>query len=452
MIRKILSGLTALVLFAGAGMPAPAYTVQYHDELGILARRWLTNPIVVAFSTSLNSPPANIKSGSDLIGAAHRALQHWASAANIQFVETVSTVQTVSPPNAGDGVNLITVASDNAALFAGSDSPGRTRVFYDSGGAIVEADIALNPHQLFSSDGTFGTYDLEATLTHEVGHLLGLEHSAVIGATMQPRQAKNGLYGLPAFTQRTLSEDDCAGVRALYGSSGEIGSISGRLLINRVGLSGATSLSVTVFAEDLQTGKVVAGSIVSSAGDYKVGGLRPGAYRLIAQSVNNSLTASDTAATQESDNATSATGLLVRTFEISRAPLIVKSGADSNALAVFLFPNDPPPTIHPRLIGLNGELSTIALPIEAGKTFTIYVGGEGVDQIGATDISISSPFIKVLPDTLSLQEFGTPYPVISFEVAVAPSAPAGDYSIRLRASTGEIAFLPGVITIDLEGP
>src|SRR5438094_1692902 len=215
MMRKAISVLTTMVLIVGASLPATAYSLHYHDASRIVARRWLRNPIIIAFSRSLNSPPPNVKVGSDVSGAARRALQHWAAAANIQFLETSSSDTSISPANAGDGVSLITVSTDNLAAFGSSNSPGRTRVFYDSGGAIVEADIALNPAEIFSSDGTAGTYDLESTFTHEVGHLLGLEHSAILGATMQPRQAMNGLYNLPAFTQRTLSEDDIAGARAL---------------------------------------------------------------------------------------------------------------------------------------------------------------------------------------------------------------------------------------------
>src|SRR5207237_7939712 len=114
--------------------------------------------------------------------------------------------------------------------FGSSENPGRTRLFYDSGGAIVEADIALNPAVEFSSDGTPGTYDLESTFTHEMGHLIGLEHSAILGATMQPRQAMNGLYDLPAITQRSLSEDDIAGARTVNGSRAGTGSILRSLL------------------------------------------------------------------------------------------------------------------------------------------------------------------------------------------------------------------------------
>ena len=236
MIRRSLSFIIITSVFLAARpQPSQAYTLQYRDSSGILARRWLTNPILISFSTSLAAPPANIKVGSDVIETARHALRHWSAASNVRFIELTSQVQAISPPNSGDGINLITVSTDSEPLFGSSDNPALTRVFYDSSGAIVEADIALNPHELFSTDGTSGTYDLESTLTHEIGHLIGLDHSAVIAATMQPRQAKNGMYGLPAFTQRTLSNDDKIAARSLYGPRNGTGSISGKLITSSGG-------------------------------------------------------------------------------------------------------------------------------------------------------------------------------------------------------------------------
>src|SRR6267154_3710150 len=296
MTRKILSAIVSLLALVSAQAPLRAYTLQYRDGSGILARRWLTRPIIVAFSSSLSSPPSNIKAGSDVMGAARRALESWSNVADIQFLETRSTAQTVSPANAGDRINLITVSAENAAQFGSSEAPGRTRVFSDSGGAIIEADIALNPNELFSSDGTSGTYDLESTFAHEVGHLLGLEHSAVIGATMQPRQAQNGLYGLPAFTQRTLAADDAAGARALYGSQAGMGSISGRLIATSVAGSSKPIFGAHVFAEDALTGRLIAGSVTLASGEYRIDALAPGRYRLIGQSLDGPVAAADIAA------------------------------------------------------------------------------------------------------------------------------------------------------------
>lgn len=54
--------------------------------------------------------------------------------------------------------------------------------------------------------------DLQNTITHEAGHLLGLGHSTVSGATMQPQ----AIGGLTAETsKRTLAQDDKDGYCAL---------------------------------------------------------------------------------------------------------------------------------------------------------------------------------------------------------------------------------------------
>jgi hypothetical protein len=450
MTRKLLSAITALAILTLGQAPARAYTVQYRDNAGIVARRWLRRPIIIAFSTSLSAPPPNIKSGSDVIGAARRALERWAGVANIRFFETRSSAQAISPPNAGDGVNLITVSAENAAAFGTSETPGRTRVFYDSGGAIVEADIALNPTQTFSTDGTFGTYDLESTFTHEVGHLLGLEHSAIIGATMQPRQARNGVYGLPAFTQRTLSADDSAGARSLYGSKAGTGSLSGRLIGNGPAGQWQAIFGGHVFAEDILTGRVVAGSITLASGDFRLSAIAAGHYRLIGQSLDGPVTAADIASAGGSYSGLAETKPAFRSFVgDGSASQSVSVGSEVTSLG-FIRLSTPPPTLQPRVVGMNGELSTTALPLEPGETATVYVGGDGLDQILANGISVNSPFINVDPTSLAAEEFDTPYPVISFEITVAPNAPPGEYSIRLQSPSGEFAYLAGVLTIDRE--
>ena len=287
--------VASVAIFLG-GDPGGRLEIRDSSEIEPAAQttrriRWPKKTIEVSLSTSLMTPGSHIKPDSDVIGAARRALARWASLASINFVVSWSGATSISPSDAGDGISLITIADtvDNEA-FNSDSTAGRTRVFYDpETGAIAEADVSINPRPRteegteiqFSTDGTPGTYDLEATFTHEIGHLLGLDHSAVLGSTMQGRQAFNGTFGLPALTERTLSEDDRQKIRSLYGPKLKLGRIEGKLADNRtpgvlVPLSG-----VNVWAESLTTGKVVASDVSTDDVSYTMEGLAAGQYRVL---------------------------------------------------------------------------------------------------------------------------------------------------------------------------
>jgi matrixin len=444
MLRKSAASAVVSIALIATTLPS-ALAVTTIEPVGYGAHRWLRNPIIVSLSTSIGSPPANIKKGTDVRAAAERALQSWSAAAGIQFLETTTSNEKISPATDGDGVSLITVSVVNASEFAESDAPARTRVFFDSGGTITEADIALNPAALFSDDGTFGTFDLESTLAHEVGHLLGLTHSAVIGATMQPRQAKNGVYGLTAFTQRTLSAVDVTAVRALYSEQATYASISGRLSTNISGRS-RSILGAQLFAEDVATGGVTASSISSAAGAYRVDGLSAGVYRVFAQPLDGAVAADEISNGPQSLMETTP---LFRSFVASNKSLSQSLNVSANSdlkLSFFIFSHTP--ALKPQLIGMNGELSTAPLPLRPGEAVTIYVAGEGVDDVALDGISISSPLISIVPGSLREAKFDTPFPVMSFDIAIAHTIQSGEYTIRLQTTKGELAFLPGAITID----
>jgi hypothetical protein len=420
---------------------------ESREAVGSAAHRWVRNPLIVSFSSSLSSPPPNIKSGSDVVGALRRAFQSWGTVADVQFFETASNAERISPPAEGDGINLISISNANASLFESSDAPARTRVFHDSGGAIVEADIALNPATQFSTDGTVGTYDLESTFAHEIGHLLGLEHSAVIGATMQPRQAKNGTYDRPAFSQRTLSDDDVTQARSRYGPAGA--SIAGRAMTNISGRARAI-FGAHFFAEDVASGRVVASSVSSASGQYRIEGLRAGVYRVFAQPLVGPVTATDIGASGRTAGLTDTTPAF-RSFVASYSTPSQSLNVSSNSnlklgFAVF----SAAPALTPRLIGMNGELSTAPLPLRPGQTFTIYIAGEGIDDVSLEGISFSSSFIHIIRESLRETAFDVTFPVIAFEATVDARIQPGDYTIRLQSRSGELAFLPGAVTI--EGP
>ncbi|NUN14166.1 MAG: matrixin family metalloprotease [Myxococcales bacterium] len=82
-------------------------------------------------------------------------------------------------------------------------------------GIIVDADIEVNLAQFdFSAAQTPPPHmtDIQNTITHEVGHFLGLDHSGVASATMFANAPD-------AETQkRDLEDDDIAGLCCLYGT------------------------------------------------------------------------------------------------------------------------------------------------------------------------------------------------------------------------------------------
>ncbi len=82
-------------------------------------------------------------------------------------------------------------------------------------GVIVDADIELNGvDHSFATDGDLNRWDIQNTVTHEVGHLLGLGHSRDPEATMFAT-AREG-----ETKKRELSEDDIAGICFIYRHDG----------------------------------------------------------------------------------------------------------------------------------------------------------------------------------------------------------------------------------------
>jgi hypothetical protein len=94
------------------------------------------------------------------------------------------------------------------------DTLALTTITYNTENAqIYDADVEINSWQAtftFADNADDTQDDLQAVLTHECGHFLGLSHDSVIGSTMYPQYYQGDLY------QRTPNDDDRAGICDIY--------------------------------------------------------------------------------------------------------------------------------------------------------------------------------------------------------------------------------------------
>jgi hypothetical protein len=200
---------------------------------------------------------------------------------------------TQSSPKSGDGATVLGYQSrpDLDRTLAA------TNFFIDTvSGEIVESDIFFNSAFQWSTAaaGITGRFDVQSIATHEIGHLLGLSHSA-LGET-ELRAGGRRVLGAEAVmfpiafsagntSDRSLKADDIAGISDIYGTTafqGATGSISGRVTKNGQGV-----LRAHVVAFDPSTGKLVGGFTLSNDGSFVIAGLDPGPHVLRAEPLDD---------------------------------------------------------------------------------------------------------------------------------------------------------------------
>ena len=155
-------------------------------------------------------------------------------------------------------------------------------------GEIVESDIFFNSAFAWSTAaaGDPNAFDLESVAVHEIGHFIGLGHSALGETEVRPEGGRRVLgsgavmfpiaFGRGNTLDRELQPDDIAGVSDLYPAAGftnRTGTARGRVLRNGTGVLGAH-----VVAFNLATGDLIGGFTLNNDGEVEIAGLTPGPH------------------------------------------------------------------------------------------------------------------------------------------------------------------------------
>lgn len=289
MRRRVLVSLLAAVIALGSPATAAAY-LKFGARVGdrVVDVRWSAFPVRY-FVSERAVPGVDVFQLRDTIA---RAFATWAAvdAATVSFAFQGFTT---APP----------LATDGRSTLGFLDRPdldrvlGATVFLLDATtGEILESDVYFNTTFSWSvaPGGEPGRVDLESVAVHEIGHFLGLGHSA-LGETelvgSGRRVIASGTVMFPiafsagSISDRVLQPDDIAGLTDIYpaaGASARRAGVRGRVTRNGRGLFG-----VHVAALNPTTGVLVGGFTLNEQGEFVIAGLEPGPYILRAEPLDD---------------------------------------------------------------------------------------------------------------------------------------------------------------------
>jgi hypothetical protein len=176
-------------------------------------------------------------------------------------------------------------ASDSVLGFAGSRGTGCS---YTEGQAVMSGKLLslANPTPF----NRISPAQMANVITHEIGHLIGLDHTQIDGAQGLSSSNYPMMYPVAYRSSTTLHEDDVAAVSALYPAS-NVDAVYGTLSGTFTTSGGSPLPGANIWAQGT-------GGTFSNVSDYLAQGngafslkLPPGTYTLHAQAIETGFTA-----------------------------------------------------------------------------------------------------------------------------------------------------------------
>lgn len=315
-----------------------------------------------------------------------------------------------------DGRNSISIADD---LFADQKFIALTTNWYDDNGRIIEADVQIDPSAIS------GGYNLQQLVDHEMGHVLGLDHSAVLSSVMYPYIGRGSTIA--------LDSDDRIAISTAYAKTKPVAgaTLEGRVYGDDGGIFAAQVVAVNDEDEPVAT------ALSDKNGNFSLAGVPSGSYRIYAEPLDGPFNIQNLSGAWQSAKVTS-----FPTHFADGGALRVENGRIYGNLNVN---GSGSVRLNPRCIGSwsaggNANLLSMPVTLQAGSTTTLGVGGDGFTS-GMTTFEIPNPGFHRISDF----QWAGNYVSATFQVDA--STPAGSLVVMVK-SGNESAALTGALRIE----
>lgn len=404
--------LTLIVLGMAASTATAATRLTYFMNGKPVAIEWPASSFPITFHVA-RELPARLPQVTALIPQAFSSWQAVASS-TLQFQDG----GLIDALAGKDGRNVITV---NDTLFADNGFLAYTTTWFDeNNGRIIESDIQIDAKA--AGNGT----NLEALIQHEIGHFLGLDHSAVLSSVMYPYVCSDNMG---------LDSDDRIGIANIYPRSSAKplgGVLRGEVRDDHGGVFGVQVVALS------REGSPVATTLTDTGGRFELLGIPDGAYSLYAEPLDGPVQSTNFSGIWRDGRSG------FRTEFLAGETINVTRGEIHDNLSLQL--DSRPASLNPRWIGAfpvgstDMRLTSTVTRIKPGETVAIAIGGDGFLS-GVTSFEVLNQGFTRISDF----QYGPNFLWAAFRVA--PDTPAT--SVVVRVVTGdENAALTGAIQVD----
>lgn len=358
----------------------------------------------------------NISDGSH-VTAIGNAVDSWNAAGQTTFRFENTGVTSRTDWESND-IHLVTFDENNSSGFftGGSGTVAITPVSFFENGRIIDADVLFNGKNFrFTTSGRGGRFDVQDVMAHELGHVAGLDHSGVCGSTMYP------YVDTSIILHRSISLDERSGLASIYPGSSR-GGITGRVCrtADGTGVAGA-HVSVRDGA-----GRVAAATLASASGLFTVSGLEPGSYTVVADPLDQPVSAANLGGGQS----------VATDFEAGVLGIAEVVGTELHPMGTV----HVGPDVSVRL----GRASDgYPLRVVAGQTSSLAIGGAGL--FAGSTLVASDPNVAIS----NVLWFGSS---VHVDVTVPSGAAAGHFDLTVTTSAGARDVLVGALEVTPPNP